>query len=362
MLLGDFLVLLRENYFAVHPIYWHRVAYLLLKTGINSLQYAKEKRAFGKLIEAASISPDNQPVFVLGHWRSGTTMLHNLLSENTDAFAFPNTFQCMNPHIFLAFEDSQQTITKYFIPATRPMDNMPLTLQSAQEDEFAIATLCTVSPQTGDVFPLRQDYYYKFLTFAGATPTQIKRWKDALMLFLKKLTVKYPSKRLLLKSPHHTARVALLLEMFPNAKFVHIHRDPFSVYQSTKHLINTLYPLSYLQPPRPADELDSMTIERYKSMYDAYFAQRSLIPPGNLAEVSYDALSRNPAQEIERIYRELSLPGFEKFKPKLDTYVAGLEGYRPNKHKPMSEATRQTIVSSCRRCFDEWGYSTALNL
>ena len=33
-------------------------------------------------------------------------------------------------------------------------------------------------------------------------------------------------KRIVLKSPAHTARVRVLLELFPKARFVHIIRDP----------------------------------------------------------------------------------------------------------------------------------------
>jgi hypothetical protein len=43
-------------------------------------------------------------------------------------------------------------------------------------------------------------------------------------------------KRLVLKSPPHTARVRLLREIFPGAKFVHISRDPYEIYQSTKRV------------------------------------------------------------------------------------------------------------------------------
>jgi len=172
-------------------------------------------------------------------------------------------------------------LTRFFIPTKRPMDNMKLSLQTAQEDEFAIATLCTISPQTGDCFMSNYKYYYKFLTFKGVSTALINRWKDAFMLFLKKLTVKYPNKRMLLKSPHHTARIKIILEMFPDAKFVTITRNPYTVYQSTMHLMNTLYPQNYLQIP-PLDKFSDIAIDRYVEMCNAYFEQKDLIPKGNL--------------------------------------------------------------------------------
>src|SRR5687768_18104609 len=42
--------------------------------------------------------------------------------------------------------------------------------------------------------------------------------------------------RSILKSPPHTCRVPTLLRLFPDARFVHIVRDPYAVYPSTLHL------------------------------------------------------------------------------------------------------------------------------
>ena len=59
------------------------------------------KRRWHAAIEATPCRP---PLFVLGHWRSGTTHLHNLLAQDIDQFAYANTYQVINPHTFLATE------------------------------------------------------------------------------------------------------------------------------------------------------------------------------------------------------------------------------------------------------------------
>ena len=51
----------------------------------------------GDAIEATRVEA---PVFILGHYRSGTTYLHELLS-NDPGFASPNRFQAFNPSTFL---------------------------------------------------------------------------------------------------------------------------------------------------------------------------------------------------------------------------------------------------------------------
>ena len=55
-----------------------------------------------------------------------------------------------------------------------------------------------------------------------------------------KLQLQHPGQRLLIKNPVYTARVGLLRVLFPNAKFVHIYRNPYIVFQSMKNFYHTL--------------------------------------------------------------------------------------------------------------------------
>ena len=89
---------------------------------------------------------------------------------------------------------------------------------------------------------------------APIRPTQAprakrRRWCDAFLYFVRKLSLRAGGRRLVLKSPAHTARVALLLELFPDAQFVYIHRDPLTVYQSAVHMARTTYWYMYLAAP-----------------------------------------------------------------------------------------------------------------
>src|SRR6267154_4300919 len=100
---GDWWRLLRENRFAVDPPYWHRALFITLTSVINSYCRRKEEKRFGAVVEKVEIT--RPPLFLLGHWRSGTTHLHNLLALDTDQFAFANTYQVVNPHTFLTTEE-----------------------------------------------------------------------------------------------------------------------------------------------------------------------------------------------------------------------------------------------------------------
>ena len=126
-------------------------------------------------------------------------------------------------------------------------------MESPQEDEFGLVNLCGLSPYMGAIFARAErssDRYIKYLSFKQATAEEVARWKDAVVFFYKKVLFKKRDKRLILKvglvytytqhthtqSPAHTARLKLMHELFPGAKFVHISRNPYEVYQSTQKL------------------------------------------------------------------------------------------------------------------------------
>jgi hypothetical protein len=347
--MGDWIRLLAQNRFAVSPRYLPRATIVTAQAIPNSLLRACENFRFRKKWEATAIAP---PVFLLGHWRSGTTHLHNLLTVDK-RFAFPNTYQCIFPHTFLTTEAFAAPFVEYFIPKTRAMDNVKFSVSSAQEDEFALCLDCFKSPFMGWLFPNRQDFYQRYLTFEEASHHDIQAWNQSLTKFLQKLIFKY-GKPIVLKSPPHTARVAMLLNLFPDAKFVHIHRNPYDVYQSSIKTFMSSVMLT-LQRPRP-EELEDRTLQQYARMYDAFFEQRKLIPTGNFHEMSFEDLERDPIEEVRKLYEALSLPDFGETETGLRNYVATLAAYRKNEFRQVPVALRERIGVMWRRSFDEWGY------
>jgi len=349
---GDWWKLLRENSFGVDPVYWHRGAVVSLLSLFNSFHRRRESRLFNERIEATEIT--RAPLFILGHWRSGTTHLHNLLAQDDLNFCFPNTYQVVNPHTFLTTEDANTRRFAWMIPDKRPMDNMALSFQSPQEDEFAPLLISRLSSYLGVSFPRREDFYNRYLTFHDATPEEIARWKDAFIWFTKKLTLKY-GRALLMKSPPHTARIRLLLEMFPDAKFVHIHRDPSEVFQSFRHYHDTAMWHTYLQRP-DRSAIDDQIIRRYRELYGAFFEDVPKIPAGNFHEVSFAGLERDPLAVTASIYDALSLPDFENAKPKIERYVGTLHGYEKNSLTALDESELGRLRESWSGIYERWGY------
>lgn len=348
---GDWFKLLRENRFAVDPTYWHRAGFVTLISGMNSLARRKEERLFHDRVAAATIQP---PLFILGHWRSGTTHLHNLLARDTRQFAFANTYQVVNPHTFLCTEETNTRRFAWMVPKTRPMDDMELNFQVPQEDEFAPCLMSLRSLYLGTSFPRGEDEYSRYLTFDGVPLEEIAQWKSAFTWFLKKLSFKY-QRPLVLKSPPHTARIKLLLEMFPDARFVHIHRHPYQVFRSCRHYYDTAVWFSYLQRP-DLPGIDGRIIRRYTKLHDAFFAARDLIPVGHFHELSFDDLERDPVGAMQTLYQTLGLTGFPAFEPELRRYTDSLAGYRKNRFDELEPAIRERIALEWKRSFEEWNY------
>lgn len=181
--LRDWLRLLWDNRFALSPGCSTRLLAVTHQSVWNSvLGWYEHWRSVSKLGDVA-VPP---PVFILGHWRSGTTHLHNLLTVD-ERFAFPNNYQAFYPHTFLTTEALSSRLIEPFLPRRRPMDNIEWDMRSPQEDEFAAAAT-GLSPCLGWAFPRQRDHYDRYLTFRGVPDHEIARWQEALVLFLKKLT------------------------------------------------------------------------------------------------------------------------------------------------------------------------------
>jgi hypothetical protein len=207
----------------------------------------------------------------------------------------------------------------------------------------------------GWAFPRRaREQYDRYLTFRDASEKDLAEWKAALRELLQKLSLKY-EKPLVLKSPAHTGRIKLLLQLFPSAKFVHIHRNPYDVFRSTIHLMRKIAPWITLQRPN-FDHLEERTIEQYKEVYSAFFEEHGLIPLGNYCEVGFEDLETDPMGQMRGIYEKLSLPDYGHVESALSDYLRSLEGYKKNVFSELPAELRERVAREWRPCFEAWGY------
>ncbi|MEX0936399.1 MAG: sulfotransferase [Pirellulales bacterium] len=347
--LGEWLRVLRDNRFAVDVEYWPKAAFITANSVVNSLVASWEEWRYGRAIAGTSVHP---PLFILGVWRSGTTHLHNLLAKD-DRFAFPSTYEVFYPHTFLTTGRSGSRVMQSMMPPTRPMDNVKAGVEEPQEDEFVLVPSGLSFALALVIFPRTGQRYQKFLTLTEATAEELESWKAAFTRFLQKLTLKH-QRPLILKSPAHTGRVKVLLDLFPEAKFIHIHRDPYAVFQSSQHTWRRVKSFWGLQ----RGEVDEQRIlQDHVEIYDAFFSQRHRLTDENFCEVRFGELERDPVGQVRRIYEALQLPDFAYVEPVLRDYVETIRGYSRNTFPEMPVELRQRVARAWSRSFEAWGYA-----
>ena len=164
-----------------------------------------------------------------------------------------------------------------------------------------------------------------------------------------------PERTLLLKNPHNTARIKVLKEMFPNAKFIFIHRNPFEVYQSTEHLYHKTIKSQFLQNVSD-EEISECVISCYELVMQQYLELKHLIPKEQLTEISFNELSNKPLSSLERIYQELQIDGFEKIKPIFESYIHDQKNYRKNKFIELPQDLKSKLKDRWGFAFKAWNY------
>lgn len=345
--------LLVKNRFAVHPAYWYIAAIVSgISLGHSALRLLQEA-LFGARLDRTPLRP---PLFIVGHWRTGTTLLHELLILDPD-HACTTYAQCQEPHHFLLTERLLKKLW-FLIPSHRPMDNMAIGWDQPQEDEFALALLGQPSPYTTIAFPNHPPQDQEAFDLERLPRRAREGWKKALVGFLRRVSYRQPEKRLVLKSPTHSCRIPTLLELFPEAKFVHIVRDPFVVYPSTVHLWRTLYQTHGLQRPTFAG-LEEHVLATFTHLYDRLEAGRKLVPAGSWHEVKYEDLTARPAEEMARLYAALGLGDFGRARPAVERYLADHAGYATNKYPPLGEEARALLRQRWGAVIARYGYDRA---
>lgn len=313
---------------------------------------AWESLRFGRALRRTRIHP--APVFILGHWRSGTTHLHNLMSQDP-ALGYVPMYQAILPECSLVAERWLRPLLARLVPLVRPMDNMIWPLDHPQEEEVPLSKTFHLGFYTKLLFPgsLRESFE-RLVLLRGSSDADRALFKRRYLRVLRKATLRAQGRRLVLKNPVNTGRIRYLLELFPDAKFVYIHRDPYEVFVSTRHLHRKLLEVIRLQDTND-EEIERNVLSIYRMLQRRYLEERSLIPSHQLVEVTYEDLSGDPMGCLKRIYQELSLPGFAVAEPSFQAYVNSQAEYKRNEYF-LDDETVLEVNRSWGFAFAEFGY------
>lgn len=344
--------LLIRNRFAVHWSRWHYAVLYTFVSVINSILGLLQKLVFGKRVAETAIA--DPPIFIIGHWRTGTTLLHELLVLD-DRYVGPTGYQCIAPQHFLLTE-RLAPLTGFMVSKHRAMDNMDSSLHHPQEDEFLWIMQGQPSPYLTLAFPNRPPQNERYLDLEQLTPQELEAWKRPLFRFVQQLYFRR-RKTVVLKNPNHSFRIKALLEVFPDAKFIHIMRDPYVVYPSSIHLLKSLSRVHSLQRPT-FEGLDERVLSTYVDLYRKVDEGRELVDPSRFCELRYEDLISDPEGQLRRLYEHLDLGGFEQYLPRLREYLADHVDYRTNSYDLTAEQ-RAMIDEKWGDVIDRYGYRTA---
>jgi hypothetical protein len=335
--------------------YLPRVLFVTLTTLLTSPVRLYERMRYGRAVRGTRIQP--APIFIVGHWRTGTTHLHLLLCRDPQ-LGFVSTFQALAPGFCLVGRGMIEKIVAYWLVKghpTRFIDNVPLRIDAPQEEEFALANVTLHAFLHVFSFPRQAaDLFARTTLFQGIAPEALTEWSARYVEILRKATLHAGGKRLLLKNCANTGRIRVLLELFPDAKFIHLCRNPYDLFLSTRRLWQVVLSKSQLQDIDPA-EVDRLILQFYPQLMQQYLADRALIPAANLVEVRFEELEADPLAETSRIYEALGLPGFAGAEPAFRAYLASVANYKKNDYELTADVIDQ-VNRHWSFAFDAWGY------
>ncbi len=338
----------------VHPRFAPRAALIGMASLASVPLRVLESLLYGKKIDAVELS--GPPVFIIGHWRSGTTHLHNLMCQD-HRFGYLSTFQAILPDCSLIGGSWLKNIMQHIVPLRRPMDNMTWPMQAPQEEEIPLAKVMPHSFYTQFLFPREtRELFDRHVLWHGVSERTKREFAKKYHRLLQVATLHSGNRQLALKNPVNTARIPQLLALYPNAKFIHIHRCPYDVFASTCSLHRKLHVLTGLQP-LAEQGADETVLYLYEKLMGRFFDDRQRIPSENLVEIRFDDLERDPLAELERVYTHLRLPDFETARPAVETYLAAQRDYKKNQFA-VTKQQRDTVKERWNFAFSELGYPT----
>ena len=294
---------------------------------ITSFFTKLERLLYRKKIANTDIQKD--PIFIIGHWRSGTTFLHYLMSKD-DQFGYLSCQQSFCPDIMFLLKPIVKFFTTFLIPGKRPMDDMEISTNAPQEEEFALTNTNNCGAYLWWYFPSKMRYYFDKYVLLKKKEDQVV-FENTLYSLVKKMTLLFKGKQLLLKNPANTARIASILKIFPNAKFIYLHRDPYEVYHSTVKLHRKLIDVMGMEAISTLD-ISRNVIDFYPELIEKYNNEKTIIPKGQLMEVSYEKMIEDPMLIIKNIYQTLGVQFSFEVETNMRMYLKTQEQYTKDEY------------------------------
>ncbi len=316
--------------------------------------------ALNSLTERVNSSPKidfpipKAPIFIIGHWRSGTTLLHELLALVPE-FVAPTTVDVFFPY---ASENAKRRLGWLFdtmVPEDRIIDRMAVSATSPQEEEFALAQMTGMSPYLTYCFPRAAQRYESYLDFDGVDEEAIERWFVAYESFAGRLQMEHCG-RLLFKSPPSTARIGLLASRYPDARFLHISREPSEIIQSTLRMLKDSIPMAQLQSFE-FGSLEQLVFDRARKMYARYFDAATGLAGKRLLEIRFEDLIEKPRPTLRAVLNFLGPDEPTMAWEKLLDELKNRSGYQRNCYPQPTPRILERLCAELAPYYQRFGYT-----
>lgn len=344
--------LLGRNRVSFCPKYICRILFLALNACWAGIFAAVERRKFREKYEKINLPAD--PVIIIGHWRTGSTFLHQLMSRDPQ-FCSPTLFQTTIPDSFLISEKYYRPVMSRLMPSERPMDNVKSGFDEPQEEEYATFRMSGVSALERLIFPKSTQYFPEQYEAEGRNSDwDSEEWEKAFVLFCKKLYF-ISGKPLLLKNPFLSMRIKEVRMVFPQARFIHIYRHPFKVIPSTIRMWEIVSRQNKLNRHQPCFSTRDVAAF-FRKMSTTVREEFSFMESSRYSEVRYEDLVADPIHTLKKIYACLDIPFSEEFEKILANMLAEGKTYTANTFR-LSQEDKEIIAEELRDYFQTYNYS-----
>ena len=269
-----------------------------------------------QIVDCLKRNPDIEEVpippilYITGHERSGTTLLHNLLALHRDA-RYLSRWELMAPtpppEAGSLAADPRRAAVQASVDALRGSDLEHMHWVNADEPEECVWGLMDCTGLLGMAVGLILPPWMDWISSHDLTPSLINYRK-----IIQLLTWKNPVPEggfLALKAPQMASYLPNFFDVFPDTRFVYIHRDPYRVMRSFCTLIDVvdgpfLKDRAYLAD---CERNDQRFLQRMGRLFDnlGNFEDQH---PDRVINVQYANLLASPVAEMSRLYTSTPLP------------------------------------------------------
>jgi hypothetical protein len=285
---------------------------------VNRLLIALDRQRF----PAIAVEKIEQPVFIIGFARSGTTFLHSLLAEDPDVLSLqswnvltPSPPPGVGPIASGRLAYAQRAMEDWmdFCPAQRPMH--PYIDKGAFQ-------LC----EDEEVLTLDFRYAYPYYLFRVPTLEGVILGNDQAEAFafhrkvLQHFQWNTGKTRWICKSPAAQHHLDAIFQAYPDARCIWAHRPMTEMFASLVTLSNVLYDTVAGQPKDRRDWARDLALGQ-KAAFDQLL-KNELIDDPRILHLNFRELSSGPIAAIENIYGWLGRPVTPEFAQGVAAWLA----------------------------------------